>query len=94
MRRRDREVIEIGECASLNAVIEWLQMLRRRLSDGADAQVQVGGDDNFGWRITVNYFRELTAEEAELEDRYAPPVVGALRPLTLYEHQATSQQQG
>jgi len=91
VRRRDREVIEIGECTSLNAVIEWLQSLRSRLSDDADAQVQVRGDDNFGWSITVSYFREQTAEEAELEDRYASTVVGTLRPSALYEHRATRQ---
>jgi hypothetical protein len=92
VRRRDREVIEIGECTSLNDVIEWLQLLQRRLSDDADAQVQVRGDDNFGWRITVSYFRERSAEEAELEDRYASPVVGTLRPSTLYAHRATCHQ--
>jgi hypothetical protein len=31
----------------------------------------VSGDDNFGWRLTVTYLRETTAEESELEARYA-----------------------
>ena len=92
MRRRDREVIEIGECTSLNAVIEWLELLRSKLSDDADAQVQVRGDDNFGWSITVSYFRERTAEEAELEDRYASPMVGTLRPSALYQHRTSRRQ--
>lgn len=70
MRRRDREIIEIGECTSLGAVIEQLQALQDRLPEDSGAQVGVHGDDNFGWRITVTYSRELTAEESELESRY------------------------
>jgi hypothetical protein len=71
VRRRDREIIEIGECTSLGAVIERLQSLHGRLPENSEAQVEVHGDDNFGSRITVTYSRELTAEEAELESRYA-----------------------
>jgi type IV secretory pathway ATPase VirB11/archaellum biosynthesis ATPase len=71
MRRRDREVIDIGECTPLEAVLERLQALRGNLSDEAQPIVKVSGDDNFGWRLTVTYFRETTAEEAEIEARYA-----------------------
>ena len=42
-----------------------------QLSENAEPQVEVRGDDNFGWRITVTYFRDQTSEEAELERRYA-----------------------
>ena len=89
LRRRDREIIEIGECTSLDGVIDRLQSLQGRLSENAEPQVAVRGDDNFGWRITVTYFRDQTSEEAELERRYATrAAVGrpSLRPLLAYSH--------
>jgi hypothetical protein len=71
VRRRDREIIDIGECAPLDAVIERLQTLHRNLSEDAEPLVKVHGCDDFGWRLTVSYFREATTEEAELEAKYA-----------------------
>jgi hypothetical protein len=71
MRKRDREVIDIGECTPLDAVLERLQALRGNLPQEAQPIVQVSGDDNFGWRLTVTYLRETSAEESELEARYA-----------------------
>ncbi len=70
MRTRDTEIIEIGECRSLHCVIDRLQMLRCSLSEDAEAQVKVDGDENFGWRLTVTYYRELTPEEAALDAKY------------------------
>lgn len=73
MRKRDKDIIEIGECAPLDVVIERLQSLHGSLSDDADATVRVDGCDYFGWRIVVTYFREATAEESVLEARYMSP---------------------
>lgn len=75
VRRRDREIIEIGECVSLNTVIEGLLSLRGRLPEDGEPQVEIRGDEYFGWKLIVTYSRELTAEESELEARYAelPP---------------------
>ena len=70
MQKRDREVIDIGECTPLDAVLDRLQALRGNLSQEAQPMVKVSGDDNFGWRLTVTYLREPTIEEAELEARY------------------------
>jgi hypothetical protein len=70
VRRRDKEIIDIGECAPLDAVIERLHSLHASLSGDAQAMVSVEGCDYFGWRLTVTYFREATAEEFELEARY------------------------
>jgi hypothetical protein len=70
--RSDREIIDIGECASLDAVIEQLQCLRSRLSEEAQAMVKVDGSDHFGWRLNVTYLRDATAEEVALEARYLP----------------------
>ena len=80
MRRRDREIIEIGECTSLDVLIERLQSLRARLPKSSEAQVQASGDDNFGWRLTVSFFREPTPEEVDLEVRYASLIAGVPRP--------------
>ena len=74
MRKHDREIIEIGEFAALDTVIEGLLSLRGRLPEGCEPQVAIRGDDNFGWRLIVTYFRELTADESQLEARYAAEV--------------------
>ncbi len=71
MRKRDREIIEIGECIPLDTVLARLKALRNGLSQDAEPEVHVHGDDNFGCRLTVLYSRELTAEEAALEAKYS-----------------------
>ena len=71
MRRRDKEVIEIGECASLASVMDRLQAFSRSLPPHAQPEVAVGGNEYFGWRLTISFFRELTYEEAALEARYS-----------------------
>jgi len=76
VRRRDKEIIEIGECASLASVIDRLQTFRSGLAEDSQAEVKIGGDDYFGWRITITFFRELTPEEAALEARYTLPSFG------------------
>jgi hypothetical protein len=70
VRKRDREVIEIGECTPLDAVIERLQSLNCSLSEEAQPIVKVDGNEYFGWRLIVTYIREFTNEEYELEARY------------------------
>jgi hypothetical protein len=90
LRRRDLEIIEIGEGTSLGALMERLQSLYDRLSENAEAQVKVRGDDNFGGRLTVMYFRDLTAEEAKLEGRYASRVAGRKPPFRFFADQARS----
>ena len=71
MRRRDKEIIEIGECASLASVIDRLQTFHNGLAKDSQAELKVDGNDYFGWRITITFFRELTCEEAALEGRYS-----------------------
>jgi hypothetical protein len=70
MRRRDRQIIEIGDCAPLDAVIERLKSLHGSLAEDAEPTVRVDGSDYFGWRLTISYLRDATAEESQLEARY------------------------
>ena len=76
MRRRDREIIEIGECASLASVIDRLQTFHKGLAEDSQAELKIGGNDYFGWRFTITFFRELTPEEAALEAKYSLPRLG------------------
>jgi hypothetical protein len=47
--------------------------VRDNLPDEAEAELRLRGDDVFGHRITITYFRPQTKEEAELDRRYAVP---------------------
>ena len=71
MSRRVKEFIDIGEHISLDELIGKLAELRDSLPDEAEAELRLRGDEVFGRRITISYFRDQTEEEAECEKRYA-----------------------
>ena len=71
MSRRVKEFIDIGEHASLDELIGKLVDLRDKLPEDSEAELRLRGDEVFGRRITITYFREQTEEEAEIEKRYA-----------------------
>jgi hypothetical protein len=71
MNRRVKEFVDISEHVSLDELIGKLVEVRDVLPDGSDAEMRLRGDDVFGHRITISYFRDQTAEEAECEKRYA-----------------------
>jgi len=71
MSRRVKEFIDISEHVSLDELIGRLVELRDSLSEEAEAELRLRGDEVFGRRITISYFREQTDEEAEIEKRYA-----------------------
>ena len=71
MSRRVKEFVEIGEHASLDELIGKLAAVRDALPEGAEAELRLRGDEVFGRRITISYFRAQTDEEAECERRYA-----------------------
>jgi hypothetical protein len=71
MSRRIKEIIDISEHVSLDDLIGKLAELRDGLPEGSEAELRLRGDEVFGRRITISYFREQTAEEAEIEKRYA-----------------------
>ncbi len=71
MERRVKEFVDISDHVSLDALIEKLSELRDRLPDDCDAELRLRGDEIFGHRITISYFRGQTEEEAEVERRYS-----------------------
>ena len=71
MSRRIKEFVEVADQLSIDDLIQKLGEIRESLPNDADAELRLRGDDVFGRRITISYFREQTAEEAELENRYA-----------------------
>jgi len=71
MSRRVKEFIDIGEHASLDELIGKLVEVRDSLPNNCEAELRLRGDEVFGRRITISYFRDQTDEEAEVEKRYA-----------------------
>jgi len=71
MRRRVKEILDIGDHESLDELIQKLTEVRDSLPPECGAELRLRGDEIFGRRITISYFREQTAEEAECEKRYA-----------------------
>ena len=71
MSRRVREFVDISDHQSLDALIGKLIEVRDSLPDDCEAELKLRGDEVFGHRITISYLREQTAEEVELEQRYA-----------------------
>lgn len=71
MSRRVKEFVDINEHVSLGELIEKLAEIRDALPGDADAELRLRGDEVFGRRITISYFRDQTDEEAEIEKRYA-----------------------
>lgn len=71
MRRRVKEIVDIGDHELLDELIQKLCEVRDGLPPESEAELRLRGDEVFGRRITVSYFREQTAEEAECEKRYA-----------------------
>jgi hypothetical protein len=71
MSRRVKEFVDISENVSLDDLIGKLVDLRGQLPEGSEAELRLRGDEVFGRRITVSYFREQTPEEAEFERKYA-----------------------
>ncbi len=71
MSRRVKEFVEVADHLSIGELIETLTEIRDSLPEGSDAELRLRGDDIFGHRLTITYFRDQTAEEAEVERRYS-----------------------
>ena len=71
MSRRVKEFVEIADHVSIDELIGRLAEIRETLPADAEAELRLRGDEVFGHRITITYFRPLTDEESECERRYA-----------------------
>lgn len=71
MSRLVKDFIEINDYTTLDQLIDSLVAARNSLPNPAEAEVKMKGDDVFGRRISISFFREQTAEEAECDARYA-----------------------
>ncbi len=71
MKRRVKEFIEIEDHNSLDDLIAKLTEVRNALPADSEAEMRLRGDDVFGRKLSISYFRDQTAEEAECETRYA-----------------------
>lgn len=74
--RRVKDFIDISEFTSLDDLIRYLETIRDNLPAEHQAEMKIRGDDIFGRRLTISYFREQTPEEMELESKYADSVDG------------------
>ena len=70
MPRRVKDFIDISEYTSLDDLIRYLEAIRDNLPAEHQAELKIRGDDIFGRRLTISYFREQTPEEVELESKY------------------------
>jgi uncharacterized protein with von Willebrand factor type A (vWA) domain len=69
--RRVKDFIDISEYTSLDDLIRYLQAIRDGLPKDGEAELKIRGDEVFGRRLTITYFRELTPEEIDLEAKYS-----------------------
>lgn len=71
MPRRVKDFIDISEYTSLEDLIRYLETIRDNLPAEHQAELKIRGDDVFGRRLTISYFREQTPDEVELDTKYA-----------------------
>lgn len=71
MPRRVKDFIDISEYTSLDDLIRYLETIRDNLPQDHRAEMKIRGDEIFGRRLTITYFREQTADEVELESKYS-----------------------
>ena len=77
MPRRVKDFIDISEYTSLDDLIRYLETIRDNLPPEHQAELKIRGDEIFGRRLTITYFREQTADEAELDSKYGASAAGS-----------------
>ena len=70
MSRRIKEFVDVSDHLSIDDLIKRLSAIRDSIPTDADAELRLRGDEIFGRRITISYFRDQTAEEVAIEQRY------------------------
>lgn len=68
--RRVKEFKDVSEYTTLDGLIEVLEELKRELPDDAEPELKMRGDDVFGRKLTIQYYRPQTQQEIELEKKY------------------------
>ena len=71
MSRMVKDFIEVKEWGSIDALIQRLTEIRDSLPEAAQPEVKMRGDDVFGRKLSIAYYRPQTAEEVECDARYA-----------------------
>ena len=71
MSRRVKEFVDVEDQVSIDELIDKLREIRDSLPENASAELRLRGDEIVGHRLTITYFRDQTAEEADIEKRYA-----------------------
>ena len=61
----------MSEYTSIDDLIRSLEPIRDNLPPDHQAEMKIRGDEIFGRRLTITYFREQTPEEIELESKYS-----------------------
>jgi hypothetical protein len=70
MRTRVKDFVEVSDHTSLDGLINTLIAIRDSLPAEAEPELKMRGDDVFGRRFSIAYFRELTAEEVAIDAKY------------------------
>lgn len=71
MRTRVKDYIEVSDYTSLDRLITTLTAIRDSLPETAKPELKMRGDDVFGRRLSISYWRELTAEEQAADAKYS-----------------------
>ena len=71
MPRRVKDFIDISEFTSIDDLIRYLETIRDNLPPEHQAELKIRGDEVFGRRLTITYFREQTPDEVALESKYS-----------------------
>ena len=75
--RRVKDFIDISEYTSLDDLIRYLETIRDNLPADHQAEMKIRGDEIFGRRLTITYFREQTPDQVELDSKYSANDEGA-----------------
>jgi hypothetical protein len=70
MRTRVKDYIEVSDYTSLDRLITTLAAIRDSLPETAEPELKMRGDDVFGRRLSITYWRELTTAEQEADAKY------------------------
>lgn len=77
MRTRVKDYIEVSDYTSLDRLITTLTAIRDSLPESAEPELKMRGDDVFGRRLSISYWRELSAEEQAADAKYGAADVAA-----------------